>query len=121
MPVKRIQLRGISRNPSDRMTADGGCAESMNVHLDTDELAPSIAPDTLDLPTGYEYLYIHKTTAYTNYIVLHDGALMYVDADGNVGEDIVELQAGESVNAKSSPASFPSSSASNLGRSIPVP
>ena len=99
MPVKRIQLRGISRNPSDRMTADGGCAESMNVHLDTQELAPSIVPVPLDLPTGYEYIYIHKTTAYTNYIALQNGVLMYIDEEGTIGENIVSLQQGESINA----------------------
>lgn len=43
--IKQVQLRGISRTPSDRMTSDGGCAESLNVHLDTQETAPTPAPD----------------------------------------------------------------------------
>ena len=42
--IKQIQLRGISRNPSDRYTADGGCAESLNVFLDNDETAPALKP-----------------------------------------------------------------------------
>ena len=42
--IKQVLLRGISRNPSDRMTADGGCEESMNVYVDNKEVAPVTAP-----------------------------------------------------------------------------
>ena len=45
MPIKQLQLRGISRTPSDRATADGGCAESLNVHLDQNETAPTLPPE----------------------------------------------------------------------------
>ena len=74
MAIKRISLRGISRTPSDRMTSDGGCAESLNVHLEDNELAPSLEPrditESVGLPTGlkYDILYLHKTTSYSNYI-----------------------------------------------------
>ena len=74
MAIKKIQLRGISRTPSDRLTADGGCAESLNVFLDEDELAPMPVPEDvtsqLGLPTNQnaEAVYIHKTEDYTNFI-----------------------------------------------------
>ena len=74
--IKQIQLRGISRTPSDRMTADGGCAESLNVHLTDNELSPTLAPENvtgeLGLPANAtkEYIYIHKGNGYTNYITL---------------------------------------------------
>ena len=74
--IKQIQLRGISRTPSDRMTSDGGCAESLNVHLTDNELSPTLAPDdvteTLGLPTDATkgFIYIHKGNGYTNYITL---------------------------------------------------
>lgn len=74
MAVKHIQLRGISRTPSDRMTEDGGCAESLNVQLDTSEIAPALAPEDvstkLNLPPGLqaEKLFVHKTASYENII-----------------------------------------------------
>lgn len=72
--IKSIQLRGISLTPSDRMTKDGGCSESLNVRLDHEELAPSIPPVDITasegLPTEevYDILFRHKTVYYTNYI-----------------------------------------------------
>ena len=74
MAVKHIQLRGISRTPSDRMTEDGGCAESLNVQLDTSEIAPALAPEDvstkLNLPPDLqaEKLFVHKTANYENII-----------------------------------------------------
>ena len=75
MPTKKIQLRGISRTPSDRMSADGGLAESIGFETDMQELAVNV-PAT-DVTTelglnnevqGAEVVYIHKTNDYTNYI-----------------------------------------------------
>ena len=43
--IKKLQLRGISRTPSDRMTSDGGCAESLNVQLHAGEIAPMPKPE----------------------------------------------------------------------------
>lgn len=73
MAVKRIQLRGISRTPSDRMNADGGVAESINIRLDEGECAPMVEPKIVEgIPESAEVrpVYIHKTNAYTNYIGL---------------------------------------------------
>lgn len=74
--IKRIQLRGISRTPSDRATADGGCAESLNVHLDQGETAPTMPPDMTEkageIYGQAEYkckiVFIHKMLGVTNYI-----------------------------------------------------
>lgn len=72
--IKQLQLRGISRTPSDRATADGGCAESLNVHLDQTETAPTLPPEDIsDTIYGsdtnkYPIIYIHKMTGITNYI-----------------------------------------------------
>lgn len=72
--IKKIQLRGISRTPSDRMTEDGGLAESLNAHIEDSESAPTLPPvdvtEAEGLPTGedYDILYIHKTSTYKNYI-----------------------------------------------------
>lgn len=73
MPIKQLQLRGISRTPSDRATADGGCAESLNVHLDQQETAPSLPPeDKSDEIYGdaerYQIVFVHKMLGVTNYI-----------------------------------------------------
>ena len=79
--TKRIQFRGISRTPSDRMTADGGCAESLNVYLDNDEIAPVIRPDTIDIgipeETTYDRIFIHKTTYAEIYVVADSTKIGY--------------------------------------------
>ena len=76
MATKRIQLRGISRTPSDRMTADGGCAESLNVYLDDSELAPVLKPkditEEIKLPNNSEVkdVFIHNTPTSKNHILI---------------------------------------------------
>ena len=71
---KRIQLRGISRTPSDRMNDDGGVAESLNTYIAEAESAPALPPEDVtekfglpvsDPPsvrffTQYRCVYIHK-------------------------------------------------------------
>lgn len=85
--IKQIQLRGISRNPSDRYTADGGCAESLNVFLDNDETAPALRPVVVNsnadgmFPTAswgnnWEAVFIHKTPNYEKAIIRYRENLM---------------------------------------------
>lgn len=75
MAIKQIQLRGISRTPSDRMNEDGGVAESLNIQTDQSELAPILPPEDVTekagLPLNFEgeVLYIHKGSNYVNNIV----------------------------------------------------
>lgn len=76
--IKQIQLRGISHRPSDRMTADGGLEECIDLRLEeqeqtvakapvdvTDEVAPGLSESGLDV------MYIHKGNGYTNYVGLY--------------------------------------------------
>lgn len=62
--IKKIQLRGISRAPSDRMTKDGGCAESFNVQMEANETAPAPVPQNVTSDkTGYSMAmvqFVHK-------------------------------------------------------------
>lgn len=87
--IKQIQLRGISRSPSDRMTSDGGCAESLNVQLDHGELTPMPQPEDVseevikedDLPqhqnpSNFTLRFIHNGTYYRNYIIWRTTALI---------------------------------------------
>ena len=95
--IKKIQLRGISRVPSDRMNEDGGLAESANMMIDHREQAPMPAPvdvtDEIGLPdvyAGYEeglYFFVHRTSAYTNYFVrLSKDDRSYISACVKQGE-----------------------------------
>ena len=102
MPIKRIQLRGISRRPSDRMNADGGCAESLNVHLEEGELAPTQAPqnvtasycDTGDEPD--KFIFIHKWGSYEHMIGIDGQAVEYMYTGGP--STILTLGTGETLS-----------------------
>lgn len=65
--IKQIQLRGISRVPSDRAVEDGGCAESFNVQLEANETAPAPVPQNVTSDkTGYSMAmvqYVHKLSS----------------------------------------------------------
>ena len=77
--INRLQLRGISRKPSDRMTADGGCEESLNVHLDNNEIAPDVSPSFVVDTGSKSVVYLHKTNDYSNYIyTTHNGEADFV-------------------------------------------
>lgn len=87
--IKQIQLRGISRSPSDRMTSDGGCSESLNVITDNTELAPMPMPEDITsefgLPKHFsaEVLYIHKSgEMYKNVIVRSGSRVVAYSTDG---------------------------------------
>lgn len=104
--IKQIQLRGISRTPSDRMSEDGGLSESLNMYLDTAESAPAFVPEDvtekLGLPAdlGAERIFIHKTANYENYIAVHGGKVVAYTPQIEDEEPllILELTDGEKVN-----------------------
>lgn len=106
MAIKQIQLRGISRTPSDRLTNDGGCAESLNVQLDNTELAPSFYPDDVTTKRGLpadleaDKIFIHKTANYENYIVVQsDRVVAYTpDIEDKEPLKVLDLAEGEEVN-----------------------
>lgn len=104
--VNKIQIRGISRTPSDRMTQDGGCSQSVNVMLDNSEVLPATRPKKINAEIGlpeenvdYNVLYIHKTSSYTNYILLdiHTGEIGIYKEDGKF-YSFLTLEHGEKVN-----------------------
>lgn len=95
MATKRIQLRGISRNPSDRMTEDGGVAESMNVFLDNDEIAPVITPNDVTTDLGLpknllaDRIFVHKTANY-EHIITQEDEYVYAYVNGEKQEILYE-------------------------------
>lgn len=104
--IKQIQLRGISRTPSDRLSEDGGLSESLNMYLDTAESAPAFVPEDvteeLGLPADLEAerIFIHKTANYENYIVVQSDRVVAF-TPGIKDEEpllIFELVGGEKVN-----------------------
>ena len=79
----KIQLRGISRTPSDKMSAEGGLAESLNFRIDNGESTPMVPATDLTSQSGtfasiglppvsanlaYNVLYLHKQNNYRNFI-----------------------------------------------------
>ena len=92
--IKQIQLRGISHKPSDRLTADGGLEDCIDLRLEEQEHASAKAPenvtDTLApglSDAGMDVIYIHKTNSYTNYIgVKKSGGHNYLYAYHNVSD-----------------------------------
>ena len=99
--IKRIQLRGISRDPSDRMNSDGGCAESLNVQLNNDELEPTpvpvVANTALGIPATLKVLYIHKVGEKDNYIGLVGTSVTAKIEDKTDMVPIYALASGESL------------------------
>lgn len=103
--IAKIQLRGISRAPSDRLTEDGGCAESLNVYLDSTETAPVLIPDDKTDIVGSDgktykakRIFIHKTANYTNYILhLEQGNQVGVFMDKEF-KAFATLDSGETLN-----------------------
>lgn len=139
MPIKQIQLRGISRAPSDRATADGGSAESLNVHLDQQELAPTLpASLAIDITEAGHYLYIHKGSGYEN-IIYQNGAgyiKSFKRATPSVTHlNVFQLDSGETVTDISSVGNtliictnlrmeyvlYKDGAYNDLGSKIPVP
>lgn len=105
MPIKKIQLRGISRTPSDRMTSDGGCSESINVHVDGNETVPTFLPK--DVTSRYditepqcEFYYIHKGPGYEYLIYLNEttGNLCASATAPSEPISLFQLQEAEQVN-----------------------
>ena len=99
--ISRIQLRGISRTPSDRLTTDGGCEESLNVYLDNAESAPAFKPEDvtkkLGLPDNLvaDKIFIHKTANYENYVVQQGQKLIAYTSVGP--KEVITLSENESL------------------------
>ena len=102
--IKQIQLRGISRTPSDRLSEDGGLSESLNMYLDTAENAPAFLPDDitekLGLPADLQAdrIFIHKTANYENYIVVNGNKVTAYTAASKKPLDVLTIEEGEKIN-----------------------
>lgn len=104
--IKQIQLRGISRTPSDRLSEDGGLSESLNMYMDTAENAPAIVPKDVTTDLGLpealqaDRIFIHKTANYENYIVVQEGRVVAYTPDVEDEEPLIllDLAEGEIVN-----------------------
>lgn len=95
-----MQLRGISRTPSERLTADGGCAESLNMYIDNTENAPALLPrdvtSELGLPDDLEAdrVFVHKMSSRENVIAISDEVAAWVEGEKQV---VCELSESEEV------------------------
>ena len=93
--IKKIPIKGISRDPSGEISSDGFCAESLNVQLDMGEVAPAIKPMRVKDAAGNELsvdgdiLYIHKGVGYENLIYRQGGSLLYVATIGDESSGLV--------------------------------
>lgn len=76
--IKKIPIKGISRDPSAQTALDGACAESLNVQMDMGEVAPAMRPNPVKDSSGNaisvegEVLFLHKGTGYEN-LLYRDG------------------------------------------------
>lgn len=102
--ISRIQLRGISRTPSDRLTSDGGCAESLNAYLQDSEIAPALVPDDVTNIVGSDATYkakkifVHKTSYYETFVLqLEEGNQIGTFENGNFAA-FLTLNAGEDIH-----------------------
>ena len=87
------------------MTADGGLAESLNVHLDENEQAPTLPPEDITelyFRTTYRgpALFIHKGLGYDNLIFLleSDGVVMAAPKEEGDLLTLFLLENGEKIN-----------------------
>ena len=93
--IKKIPIKGISRDPSGQISSDGFCAESLNVQLDMGEVAPAIKPRRVKDAAGNEIsvdgdiLFIHKGIGYENLIYRNGDSLLYVATIGDASSDLV--------------------------------
>lgn len=68
--IKEIHYTGYNTVPSDYECPDGQLAASMNLISEDGHLRPVFQPTSLaELPEGYSIVYIHKTSAFTHYIL----------------------------------------------------
>ena len=68
--TKEIQYAGYSTKPSDYDCPDGQLAVSLNLINEDNQLRPVFQPATkVTMPSNCIVLFVHKTNAYTHYIV----------------------------------------------------
>ena len=104
--IKKIPIKGISRDPSGQISSDGFCSESLNVQLDMGEVAPAISPRRVkdaggnDVSVEGDILFLHKGIGYENLIYRDGKSLLYVAVIGDPSSGVVYggLSSDEVVN-----------------------
>lgn len=140
--IKKLTFRGITRTPSERNSADGGCAESLNVQIESGDTMPMLQPIDITLSvTGqyssdYKVEYVHKTGTYVNYIGSQptafgnsnlaystgSGWISFMEVSGSirsissVGNTLVIVTDSDTYYAKWTDGAY-----KNLGSTIPEP
>lgn len=70
---KEIKYNGFTATPSDYESPDGDLAALINLVQEDGQLKPVLpATQLFTLPDGYKPIFIHKTAAFTHYIIQHD-------------------------------------------------
>lgn len=70
---KEIKYNGFTATPSDYECPDGDLAALINLVPEDGQLKPIFpATQLFTLPDGYKPIFIHKTAAFTHYIIRHD-------------------------------------------------
>ena len=80
--IKEIKYKGYTATPSDYESPDGELEASVDLIQEHEAIRPIFPPSILfDLPTGYTPIFIHKTAAYTHYILQGATQLKWLDGD----------------------------------------
>ena len=70
--IKEIKYNGLTTTPPDNLCPDGDAAFLLNIVPEDGALKPVLPPKTvMELQANMRIVYIHKSSAYKNYII-HD-------------------------------------------------
>lgn len=73
---KEIKYSGYTAQPSDYECQDGELDRIVNLVPEDGQLKPVFSPtEQFSMPSGYDIVFIHKTAAYTHYIVKTDAGI----------------------------------------------
>lgn len=73
--IKELQYKGYATEPSDYECPDGQLATSLNLINEDEQLKPVFKPQTIrEFPEGDEVIFVHKTTAFSHYIIKRAGS-----------------------------------------------
>ncbi len=121
--IKQLQLRGISRTPSDRMNEDGGVAESLNTYIAEGESAPALPPEDVTqkfgLPTAnssnisYRCVYIHKVGNESHYIYVKQ-----ITEDDRVYEGLYSYPEGQRIYPEASGETILDNTVTSIGNTL---
>ena len=125
--IKQIQLRGISRTPSDRMNEDGGVAESLNTYIAEGESAPALPPEDmaakLGLPTKnssvgstsitQRCVYIHKMGSNQRFIYVLNS-----QNGSNYVEYLYDMQTQEAIYSGSNGEKIIDATVTSIGNTL---